>query len=146
MAFNWQTFKTRSLTAVIFVVVMLTGLLWNRWSFFILFTIVHFGSWVEYQKLVGKFSPDYQKIISFHRYGIMIGGWCLLLFFTNYELKVFDLSLTELGFWTGLLFAILLPLIMYLESKNIFFKNIAYSLLGLVYISLSLSLFIDLRN
>ena len=29
MAFNWQTFRTRTLTALIFVAVMLAGLLWN---------------------------------------------------------------------------------------------------------------------
>jgi hypothetical protein len=33
MAFNLQTFKTRALTAVVFVLVMLAGLLWNQWSF-----------------------------------------------------------------------------------------------------------------
>ena len=38
MAFNWQTFKTRTLTAAVFVVVMLAGLLINRWTFFILFS------------------------------------------------------------------------------------------------------------
>src|SRR5215217_2508720 len=118
MAFNWQTFRTRALTAIVFVVVMLGGLLWNRWTFFILFSIVHFGAWIEYQKLVGKFNPEYKKIISFHRYGIMIGGWSILLFFTNYELKLFDIALTDIGFWTGVLFAVLLPLIMFIESKN----------------------------
>ena len=54
MALNLATLKTRSLTAVIFVVVMLTGLLWNFWSFLILFTVVHFGCWIEYLKLVEK--------------------------------------------------------------------------------------------
>ena len=52
MAFNWPTFKTRALTAVVFVVVMLAGLLTNAWTFFILFSIIHFGCWIEYQKLV----------------------------------------------------------------------------------------------
>src|SRR4051812_24878419 len=119
MAFNWQTFKTRSLTAIVFVVVMLAGLLWNRWSFFILFSIVQFGAWIEYQRLVSIFNPDYKKIIAFHRYGIIVGGWCLLLFFTNSELHIGGISLTELGFWLGVVFMILLPLIMFLESKAI---------------------------
>jgi phosphatidate cytidylyltransferase len=145
MAFNWQTFKTRALTAIIFVVVMLAGLLWNKWSFFLLFSVVHFGAWNEYRKLVEKFNPDYRKIIPFHRYGIMLGGWCLMLFFTNSELHIAALTLTEAGFWAGLLFMILLPLIMFVESKEIFLKNIGYSLFGLIYISLSLALLTDLR-
>jgi phosphatidate cytidylyltransferase len=54
MALNIATLKTRSLTAVVFVVVMLAGLLWNSTSFLVLFTIVHFGCWLEYLKLVEK--------------------------------------------------------------------------------------------
>jgi len=54
LAFNLQTFKTRTLTAVLFAAVMLVGLLWNLWSFLILFTIIHFGCWYEFVKLMWK--------------------------------------------------------------------------------------------
>ena len=54
MALNIQTFKTRSLTAVVFVIVMLAGLFWNRWSFIVLFTTIHFGCWYEFIKLTKK--------------------------------------------------------------------------------------------
>jgi phosphatidate cytidylyltransferase len=39
MAFNWKTFQTRTLTAIIFAAVMLTGLLWNKWSFLACFPL-----------------------------------------------------------------------------------------------------------
>src|SRR5215213_7405986 len=146
MAFNWQTFKTRSLTAVVFVVVMLSGLVYNRWSFFILFSIVHFGAWIEYQQLVTKFNLDYRYIIPAHRYGMMLAGWCLMLFFTNDALQLGDIILTPVGFWAGVVFMVLLPVIMFIESKHIFLKNIFYSLFGLLYISLPLSLLVDLRT
>ena len=54
MAFDTKTFKTRTLTAIVFVIVMLAGLLWNQWSFIILFTIIHFGCWYEFIKLIKK--------------------------------------------------------------------------------------------
>jgi phosphatidate cytidylyltransferase len=54
MALDIQTFKTRAFTALIFVAVMLVGLLWNFWSFVLLFTIIHFGCWYEYVKLIKK--------------------------------------------------------------------------------------------
>ena len=54
MALNIDTLKIRSLTALIFVAVMLVGLLWNFWSFFLLFTIIHFGCWYEYVKMIKK--------------------------------------------------------------------------------------------
>ena len=102
MAFNWQTFRTRALTALVFVAVMLTGLLWNHWSFFILFSIIHFGCWVEYQKLVGLIDKGYQEISPFHKYGVMIAGWCIMLYFTNDPSHLFGMPLHELGWWTEL--------------------------------------------
>lgn len=146
MAFNRQAFQTRALTAFVFVIVMSAGLLGNQWSFFVLFSIIHFGAWTEYQKLVAKFSPHYNKTTSFHRYGIMIAGWCLLLFFTNYELSIAGVALTDIGFWMGISFMTLLPLIMFIDTRIVFPGNIVYSFFGLVYISLPLGLLIDLRN
>jgi phosphatidate cytidylyltransferase len=54
MAFNLATFKTRALTAIVFALAMLIGLLSNGWSFIILFTVIHFGCWYEFAKLVKK--------------------------------------------------------------------------------------------
>lgn len=146
MAFNWQTFKTRGLTAIVFVVIMMIGLLWNRWSFFILFSIVHFGCWIEYQRLVTAMNKEYAVITSFHRYGVMVAGWCMMLYFTNDELQVLGLRLREAGWWLGLMFVFLLPVMELLLSKKVLLKNIGYSISGLLYISLSLALLIDLRN
>ncbi|HEX2608379.1 MAG TPA: phosphatidate cytidylyltransferase [Flavisolibacter sp.] len=146
MAFHWQTFRTRALTALVFVMVMAAGLLWNRWSFFALFTLVHFGAWTEYQKLIEKINPDYRQIKPFHRYGVMAGGWCLMLFFTNETLWIGPVLLSDAGFWLGILFLIALPVMMVVDSKPVFLKNIFYSLFGLLYISLPLALLTDLRT
>ncbi|HEV7333969.1 MAG TPA: phosphatidate cytidylyltransferase [Flavisolibacter sp.] len=142
MALNVQTFKTRALTAVIFVVVMMVGLLWNEASFFVLFSIVHFGAWLEYQKLVEGFNPDYKKIIPFHRYGIIVAGWCLMLVFTNNRIWY---NLSEIGFWAGLGLLILIPLVILFEAKGMLVKNMAYSIFGAIYISLALALLIGIR-
>ncbi len=146
MAFHWQTFKIRALTAFVFVVIMAAGLFLGKWSFFILFSIIHFGCWIEYQKLVSRFNPDYVNITPFHKYGIMIAGWCLLLYFTNYELQLFGLPLTDVGFWLGALLLFLLPAVIFVQAKSFFVKNMGYSLFGILYISLSLGLLIYMRN
>lgn len=146
MAFNLQTFKTRALTAVVFVAVMMFGLLFNEWSFFILFSIVHFGAWIEYQRLVDVINPDYRKILPLHRYGVMIAGFCLMLFFSNDELALGNVILTEAGFYGGISMMVILPIVILLESRNILLKNLVYSLLGLIYISLPLAMLIDLRT
>lgn len=146
MAFNWQTFKTRSLTAVLFVAVMLAGLFINHWTFFILFSIIHFGCWVEYQQLVEKIDPGYKEINPFHRYSVMLAGWCLLLYFTNNAFTFFGLCLHALGWWLGLILVFILPITELLFAKKIQLKNIGHSVFGLVYISLSWALLMDLRT
>jgi phosphatidate cytidylyltransferase len=146
MALHKQTFQTRAVTAVVFVAIMAAGLLWNRWSFFVLFSIIHFGCWLEYQKLVTRFNPDYKITTPLHRYGVMIGGWCLLLYFTNRTLSVGALPLTDAGLWLGIALLLIIPLAGILRLKEAFVKNIGYSLFGLLYISLSLGLLVHLRH
>ena len=73
MAFNWQTFRTRTLTAGIFVVVMVAGVVINKWTFFILFSIVHFGCWWEYLKLVEKiYDRIYQDGIKAKSFEVLV--------------------------------------------------------------------------
>src|ERR1044072_2364039 len=146
MALNVKTLKTRSLTAVVFVVVMLTGLLWNHWSFFILFSIIHFGCWSEYQKLIGLIDPDYTTITPFHKYGVKLAGWCIMLYFTSDNISFFGMHLHEIGWFLGLLFIFILPIVELLFAKEIKPKNIGYSAIGLIYISLAWGLMMDLRS
>lgn len=146
MAFNLQTLRTRALTSAVFVIVMMVGLLWINWSFFLLFTIVHFGCWTEYQKLIGLIDKDYTQVTAFHKYGVMLAGWCLMLYFTNDSYNFGRLFLHSIGWWLGLICVFLLPVIELLFSKEVILKNIGYSIAGLIYISLSWALMIDLRN
>lgn len=142
MAFNWQTFRTRALTAVIFVAVMLTGLLWNHWSFFVLFSIIHFGCWWEYLKLTEKIHNT-----TFHPYsklGWMLLGYGLMLLFcgptyniTGYGLKEnVSLPVSVAGF--------ILLVIGIFQNSVVKLKAFGAAALGLLYISLSWGLMMDL--
>lgn len=146
MAFNLQTFKTRALTAIIFVAVMICGLLWNRWSFFILFSIVHFGAWIEYFTLIQKIDEEKTSIPAAQKILFPFAGWCLLLFFSNQQLQVFEAHLTTIGWWLGLALLILLPLLILLQVKKTSLKKTGYFVFGLFYISFPLGLLMDLRN
>jgi phosphatidate cytidylyltransferase len=146
MAFNWQTFKTRALTAILFVAIMLVGLLWNKWSFLALFSIIHFGCWFEYQKLVGLIDKGYQSINPFHKYGVMIGGYGLMLFLTADWFLTETVSLHSIGWMLMLAGFLLVPVSELLFSKQFNIKYIAHSLFGLVYISLSWALLMHLRS
>ena len=146
MAINLQTFRTRALTAVLFAAIMLVGLLWNPWSFFILFSIVHFGCWIEYQRIVTLIDPEYKQITPFHRYGVMIGGWCLMLWFSGADYSLGAFRLHAAGWWLGLVIAFILPLTEIMFTSSIRLKNIGHSFFGLVYISVSLGLMMDLQD
>ncbi len=144
MALHRATFKTRSLSAAVFVIVMLAGLLISQWTVLLLFCIIHFGCWIEYQKLIGRIDSDYKNIGSFHKYGFMLAGLCFLLYFTNDNFRFGDFLLHPIGWWLGLLFAFLLPITELLFNTNISLRNVGYSAFGLIYISLSCGLMIDL--
>ncbi len=58
MALNIAVFKTRTLTAILFVTVMLCGLLLNGYCFLLLVTIIHFGCWFEFIMLIRKINPQ----------------------------------------------------------------------------------------
>ena len=146
MAFNVATFKTRALTAVIFVVVMLVGMLWNAWSFLILFSIIHFGCWYEFQRLIGLIDPDYKDISSVHKWGIVLAGYGLMLWMTVDKFTFLNFRLDELGWWILLLGVLVIPIGEILFSKNFHLKSIMYSLAGLLYISFSWGCMMQLRG
>ena len=144
MAFNLEVFKTRALTALVFVAIMLTGLLWNEWSFFLLFTVIHVGCWVEYQKIMTLIYLPYAKRSPFHRYGMPLIGWLMMLSAAGSMLGVSATNDRLLS----LSIAILLVLVAgsQLLSRNKDLRSLALSAFGLLYISVSWSLLLHLRS
>jgi len=145
MALNPSVFKTRSLTAVVFVAVMLTGLLWNPWSFFLLFTVIHFGCWIEYRKIVVLIDREYASISALHRYSVPIAGWCLMLYCIRPDISIAGISLFVVGKWGCLVFLCLLVLGETIQFRTLSVRNILHSAFGLLYISLPLAMLVWLR-
>jgi phosphatidate cytidylyltransferase len=147
MALNLATLKTRSLTAVVFVAVMLVGLLWNFWSFLILFTVVHFGCWLEFLKLVEKI--NYKTIDSFIKKYFAICG-VILMYVVGQNRYWSDLYWNLFGFEIGgkyLLWVILLiGLLAFLfQNKQISNKVKWMSLAGFIYLALPFTALLNLR-
>lgn len=88
MAINIETLKTRALTALIFVAVMMVGLLWNEWSFLVLLLVIHVGCWYEFIKLLKRI------------YGVAYGRYALLglLYITLPVCMLIDLRTTWINF------------------------------------------------
>jgi phosphatidate cytidylyltransferase len=125
---------------------MLTGLLWNPWSFLLLFSFIHFGCWIEYEKIMVLINKEYADISSLHRYSVMIAGWCLMLYLANGGFHIGRLYLHEIGRWGCMGFLALFVIGEIVQYRTLNFRNIGRSALGLLYISLSLALLTYLRT
>ena len=144
MAFNVATFKTRAFTAVIFVVVMLAGLLTSSWTLLALFTIVHFGCWFEFHKLMGGIDSRYREVSSNAQMSGSLAGLGFLLFHTQL-MSIGTLPLKRFGFWImvlGLLYWLVAVLIEPAYKKGL----LKYTILGWLYVSLSWGCFISVAQ
>jgi len=144
MAFNWQTFKTRTLTAAIFVLVMLTGLLWNHWSFLVLFSVIHFGCWWEYLRLMEKIHTTSLHIYT--KLGFMLLGYGLMLWFCGPVYHIVGYSLKENFSLPVSIAGIVMLIAGVFQKMSINLKSFGTTALGLLYISLSWGLMMDLRS
>jgi phosphatidate cytidylyltransferase len=135
MAFNKKVFQTRALTAIVFVAVMLLGLLWNRWSFLLLFSIIHFGCWWEYFNLIEKIRRT--SINPYIRQGFILMGYAAMLYGCGIEFELSGYSLSQnLPLPVSVAgFAMLLIGIFQKEAVDL--KAMGMSALGWLYISLS---------
>ncbi len=142
MAFNWQTFRVRTISSLIFVAVMLTGMCWNQWSFLALFSIIHFGCWWEYLKLTKKIHNTI-----FHPYtklGLMLMGYGLVLWFCDpfYHINGYGIKENISLPVSGAGFALLL--IGIFQKNAIKLKAFGMAIVGFIYISLTLGMMIDI--
>ena len=144
MALNIPVFKTRVKTALIYAAVMLTGLLWNEWSFFVLFSVVHMGCWYEFQKLSVAISPDAREHSIWEKISGPLLGWGMMLMATAGTMKIAGYALNDVGTW---IVRLILLMILFLQiTKQAYSRAALLSMLcGLGYISVTLALLINLR-
>jgi len=146
MAMNWHTFRVRALSALFFVAIMLVGLLWNEWSFFILFSIVHAGCWIEYQKLIQQIDARTQKGGLLGLVGIILIGWAIVIhlssaidFGVSFSVQLIAVAALALGM------LLILTNELY-NYRQFYLKNFFYLFSGLLYLSLSFGLLLHIRS
>jgi phosphatidate cytidylyltransferase len=145
MASNTSVLKLRTLSAIVFVIIMLAGLIWNSWSFFTLFLIIQLGCLFEYQKLLALIFPSYQKITAVHKWGLLVVGCLMMMTLGPVDLAINGMSIKYIG--SRLLpFVIAFMIIIDIFTKKINLQNWAISFAGLVYIPMCLSLFFQLKS
>ena len=144
MALNFSVLKVRTISAVIFGAIMIGGILWNQWSFFALFTIIQLGCLYEYQKLMRIIVPVYAAITKFHQWGVIAIGVFTTVALASLPFAYQGVSLTTYATNSVIAVAVII-LLAELGSKKINFKALMVSAVGIVYISMCLSLIFPLR-
>jgi phosphatidate cytidylyltransferase len=157
MAFNFSVFKVRALSAIVFVLIMLAGLLFNSWSYFALFLLIQIGCLYEYQKLMRVIFPSYQQISKMHQWGVLVVGLFMMTSLAPTDIILPAAILQKLppayqgiGLrWIGLKampVALVLMLVADVFTRKADIRNISISFFGFIYISISLSLFYAIRG
>jgi phosphatidate cytidylyltransferase len=147
MAFNLAVFKTRTLSAIIFAAIMLGGLIYNQWTFLALFTVINFGCWWEFHRLMDKIEPTYKDLPNVLKYLMILIGYAYMLYMSNpVSYPLWNWNLHQLGGYLlmGCSGIFLLGLAAF--YKKISFNNLLSLIAGFLYISLSWGLMIKLRG
>lgn len=142
MALNRSVFKTRTLTAIVFAAVMLLGLFWNKWSFLVLFSIIHFGCWFEYLQLTEKIQKSVIHI--YLKMGLMLLGFGIVLLFCGNTFQLFGFGISK-NFSLPMSAAGFIYLVVGIFSqRKINLKTLAMGAAGILYISIPIGLIIHL--
>lgn len=132
MALHWPTFFTRLGSAVVFCIIMLTGLLWNQWSYLVLIALIQFLCLRDYLRMVRKI---YTGVKHPQSLDIVVQGLALIilcLLQVNHEMR---LSSTLLYFWPV---AVGIPLL--LQTKQFPKDARLQALGGMLYIAMPLEM------
>ncbi len=144
MALNKEVFRTRAISAVVFVIIMLAGLLWNHWSFLALFTIIHFGCWWEYINLVEKIHGV--VINRFIRFGFMFSGFGIMLFFCGEAFAINGFGLKENLCLPFTVAGFILLVLGIFQNQKFSLKAFGVVALGWLYISVCWGMMMGLRQ
>ena len=144
MALNFSVLKVRTISAVVFAAIMIGGILWNQWSFFALFTIIQLGCLFEYQKLMRIIFPAYGAVNKVHQWGVLVLGVFASVALASLPYAYKGVPLTTYATY-GVIGVAVIILLSDIVSKKINFKAFLVSAVGIIYISMGLSLIFQLR-
>ncbi|MCF6364625.1 MAG: phosphatidate cytidylyltransferase [Bacteroidales bacterium] len=119
----------RIFSAVIFLVILLSGIIINEYFYFGVFVIILIFSQFEMYKLLEKGNYDNQK-----RYGVFVG---LVIYISSFF--VAKNLIPPTSYFISILLILLLFIFQLYSKKEDHFKCIAFTLLGIIYVVLPLS-------
>lgn len=127
MALNLKTLSTRALTAVVFVAVLLSCILFNYISFAALFFVVSVWGLYEFYQLAEKLGARPYKAIGFITGALLFGSFAIGTSYVAYAIPghMYVPVIIAIGF--------LIFIVGLFDSKPNTILNIAYTLMGVIY-------------
>lgn len=146
MPLNLKTFYTRTMTAIVFAAVMLTGLLWNEWAFLVLVSLISTLCLYEYCKLMQLIYKDnyWPKWLPI---ALQAAGLMLIVPVFLFS-HLFDMGYPSwvLTLWIVLPATLVTFMLMgAINSKNNYLPAAMQSLAAMFYIALPLALLLNMR-
>lgn len=138
MALNLKTFTTRTITAIVFVTVLLTCICYNYLSFTALFFIVSVWGLYEFYQLSEKLGAKPYKPIGYLA-GICMFGYSVVI---NSNLSLFFPTENILAYILVLIFFVFV-IALFDDHKNTIL-NIAHTLAGLIYAVLPFMILVNI--
>jgi phosphatidate cytidylyltransferase len=135
---NWNTFFTRTGTAVIFAIIMLAGLLGHSSLFFALFVLIQFIAIKEYFSLLGTIYPEENYPLSLQALVQLLGVLLLLVSAPFIE--------TEKVLFPALLFIPTLLMLWQSLSRKGNINKVFHSFGAILYIILPITLLLLMRE
>lgn len=140
-----NTFYTRTLTALVFAVVMLVGILWSPLTFCLLFMIIAVIGLLEFFKLIKNIRPEYASVPVYQQ---VIAGLLLPAGFLIASGRHFSVNGQPASFFGLQLGLFLIMLSIFLASLGgrpaVRLKNMGYNLAGALYLGIPFSLMVHL--
>ncbi|HUX84759.1 MAG TPA: phosphatidate cytidylyltransferase [Chitinophagaceae bacterium] len=140
-----NTFITRTLTAAVFAAVMLGGVLYSPFSFFLLFLLIGSGALWEFTQMAGALDYRYGRIGPVAHLLVLTSGIGIITCFAGAWLRCGNLPFSLIGKWILCCSAVLYLLTELTLGQPGKRARLLLSGFGLVYISASFGLLVDLR-
>jgi phosphatidate cytidylyltransferase len=141
-----SNFWQRIITGSIFLLIMIGSIVWSFQSFYLVFGFVLVVATHEYLKLTSKFSaPTKGLLFAINIISYLLVGISLLIEINPSPIYriIKVLIVSQLQFILTIIFPIIIVVVELLQKKPKPFENIAYSVLGYMYIAIPFILLIQ---
>jgi len=134
-----NNFFTRTITGVLFIVIIVGSAMWNFGEFAVLFGVFTLFGTFEFYKLIEKLNVKPYKIT-----GTLIGLLVYVVSVLN-SAGIIDKQ-TNLLFLSLFALSIFIFIFELFRKSDVSFQNIAFTFLGIIYVSVPFSLLVSLAN